>query len=88
MLFSFKPSAFFQTKSKPEETRLHRRHTGARARGVIFKSGQVKKPMQQIESQLPAGGGFKLTCLSPRGFRADDNFAVVKSEHIRCSQDI
>jgi hypothetical protein len=58
---------------------LHPSSTGSRP---IIESVQVQEPVDEIKLKLVFECGAKLSRLSSRSFRADENFAVLKRDHV------
>ena len=57
-------------------------HFGRGAGILIIKTAQMKKAMRDIELQLMLERGPEAPRLASRGFRADKNLAVLKSDHV------
>ena len=49
---------------------------------AVIETVQVEQTMDEIKLKLVFERGAKLSRLTTRGFRADENFAVLKCDHI------
>src|SRR5437016_7472407 len=77
-------SALSPSKARPlQDPRLNSAHPFRVARVSIVKAVEMKQTMHNIELQLAIERIFELPRLPAGRLRADENFAVLKRDHVR-----